>query len=110
MTATRTATVRVAAMRAPGSLEVDAFPFPELEYCAVLMRVSYSGVCSITAGPRRPRRCPGTSTVVGRGHGLPWWQALLTDRSAAGRVETIAIEPEGPFAAPEIGCQQRSAF
>jgi len=100
VTAPCTATVRAAVMRAPETLGVDAFPFPELEDCAVLMRVSSSGVCPPAT------EMPWNFAVVGRGHGLPWWQALLTDRSAAGRVETIAIEPEGPFAAPEIGCQQ----
>ena len=41
--------------------------------------------------------------VVGRGHGLPWWQALLTDLAAAGRVKTIATQHEDLFVAPEIG-------
>ena len=43
-------------------------------------------------------------------HGLPRWQALLTDRAAAGRVKTIAIEHEDPFVAPEIGIQQAAPF
>jgi Alcohol dehydrogenase GroES-like domain len=237
VTATPTATVRVAVMRAPGTLELDDFPFPELEDCAVLTRVSYSGVCgtdkhtfrgetkqypgtpperaieyplicghgnvgvveavggrgalasdgrrlapgdwivpgawaevgdfalrtdpalmiclelhpgtvaynvetferlaalspAMTANidpshffwmrifraeklalnglldhrwPAPATEMPWNFAVVGRGHGLPWWQALLTDLAAAGRVKTIAIEHEDPFVAPEIGIQQ----
>jgi sugar phosphate isomerase/epimerase len=41
--------------------------------------------------------------VVGRGHDLPWWRALLADLTTAGRVKTISIEHEDPFVAPEIG-------
>jgi len=40
-----TGVVRAAVMRAPGAVEVAEFPYPELEDGAVLLRVSYSGVC-----------------------------------------------------------------
>jgi len=40
-----TQTVRAAVMRAPRTLEVAEFPYPELEPGAVLMRVACSGVC-----------------------------------------------------------------
>jgi sugar phosphate isomerase/epimerase len=49
---------------------------------------------------------PWNFAVIGQGHGLPWWQALLTDLTAGGRVKTIAIEHEDPFVAPEIGIPQ----
>jgi sugar phosphate isomerase/epimerase len=64
--------------------------------------------------PAPATEMPWNFAVVGRGDGLPWWQALLTDLAAAGRVKTIAIEHEDPFViehedpfvAPEIGIQQ----
>jgi sugar phosphate isomerase/epimerase len=56
--------------------------------------------------PAPAAEMPWNFAVVGRGHGLPWWQALLVDLAAAGRVKTIAIEHEDPFVAPEIGIQQ----
>jgi sugar phosphate isomerase/epimerase len=56
--------------------------------------------------PAPAAEMPWNFAVVGRGHGLPWWRALLTDLAAAGRVKTIAIEHEDPFVAPEIGIQQ----
>jgi threonine dehydrogenase-like Zn-dependent dehydrogenase len=40
-----TRTVRAAVMRSPGTIEVAEFPYPELDDGAVLMRVTYSGVC-----------------------------------------------------------------
>jgi sugar phosphate isomerase/epimerase len=60
--------------------------------------------------PAPATEMPWNFAVVGRGHGLPLWQALLTDIAAAGRVTTIAIEHEDPFPAPEIGIQQASRF
>ncbi len=56
--------------------------------------------------PAPAAEMPWNFAVVGRGHGLPWWEALLMDLAAAGRVKTIAIEHEDPFVAPEIGIQQ----
>jgi L-iditol 2-dehydrogenase len=38
-------TVRAAVMEAPGRLEVERFPMPNPKPGAVLMRVSYSGIC-----------------------------------------------------------------
>jgi len=38
-------TVRAAVMKAPGRLEVERFPLPDPQPGAVLMRVSYSGIC-----------------------------------------------------------------
>jgi L-iditol 2-dehydrogenase len=37
--------VRAAVMMAPRALELDTFPYPELEPGAVLMKVIYSGIC-----------------------------------------------------------------
>ena len=56
--------------------------------------------------PAPAAEMPWNFAVVGRGHSLPWWRALLTDLAAAGRVKTIAIEHEDPFVAPEIGIRQ----
>ena len=39
------ATVRAAVMKAPGRLEVERFPKPDPQPGAVLMRVTYSGIC-----------------------------------------------------------------
>jgi threonine dehydrogenase-like Zn-dependent dehydrogenase len=39
------ATVRAAVMKAPGRLEVEHFPLPEPAPGAVLMKVTYSGIC-----------------------------------------------------------------
>ena len=63
------------------------------------MSKDYRGTASHHKGRVRHRRRR-------KGHGLPWWRALLTDLAAAGRVKTIAIEHEDPFVAPEIGIQQ----
>lgn len=62
MTATRTASVRAAVMRAPQTLELAEFPNPELEDGAVLMRVSYSGVCGTDKHTYRgeTKQYPGT--------------------------------------------------
>jgi sugar phosphate isomerase/epimerase len=49
---------------------------------------------------------PWNFAVVGRGHGLNWWQGLLRDLAAAGHVKTIAIEHEDPFVAPKEGIKQ----
>jgi sugar phosphate isomerase/epimerase len=56
--------------------------------------------------PAPAAEMPWNFAVVGRGHDLAWWRALLADLAAAGRVRTIAIEHEDPFVAPEIGIQQ----
>ena len=53
--------------------------------------------------PMPAAEMPWNFAVVGRGHDLPWWRALLADLTAAGRVKTISIEHEDPFVAPEIG-------
>ena len=37
--------VRAAVMKAPGVVEVEAFPRPKVEPGAVLMQVQYSGIC-----------------------------------------------------------------
>ena len=57
-----TASVRAAVMRAPRRLEVAEFPYPELEDGAVLMRVSYSGVCGTDKHTYRgeTKQYPGT--------------------------------------------------
>src|SRR3981081_715623 len=39
------AAVRAAVMKAPGRLEVERFPLPEPAPGAVLMKVTYSGIC-----------------------------------------------------------------
>jgi sugar phosphate isomerase/epimerase len=56
--------------------------------------------------PAPAAEMPWNFAVVGRGHDLAWWRALLADLAAAGQVRTIAIEHEDPFVAPEIGIQQ----
>jgi sugar phosphate isomerase/epimerase len=56
--------------------------------------------------PAPAAEMPWNFAVVGRGHDLAWWRALLADLAAAGRVRTIAIEHEDPFVAPEIGIRQ----
>jgi threonine dehydrogenase-like Zn-dependent dehydrogenase len=38
-------TVRAAAMKAPGRLEVERFPLPEPAPGVVLMKVTYSRIC-----------------------------------------------------------------
>jgi sugar phosphate isomerase/epimerase len=53
--------------------------------------------------PNPAAEMPWNFAVVGRGHDLSWWRALLADLTAAGRVKTISIEHEDPFVAPEIG-------
>lgn len=57
-----TASVRAAVMRAPRRLEVAEFPYPELADGAVLMRVSYSGVCGTDKHTYRgeTKQYPGT--------------------------------------------------
>jgi sugar phosphate isomerase/epimerase len=56
--------------------------------------------------PAPAAEMPWNFAVVGRGHDLAWWRALLAELAAAGRVKTIAIEHEDPFVAPEIGIRQ----
>jgi len=56
--------------------------------------------------PSPAEEMPWNFAVVGRGHDLAWWRALLADLAAAGRVKTISIEHEDPFVAPEIGIPQ----
>jgi sugar phosphate isomerase/epimerase len=56
--------------------------------------------------PAPATEMPWNFAVVGRGHGLNWWQGLLRDLAAAGRVKTIAIEHEDPFVAPKEGIKQ----
>jgi sugar phosphate isomerase/epimerase len=53
--------------------------------------------------PMPAAEMPWNFAVVGRGHDLPWWRALLADLTVAGRVKTISIEHEDPFVAPEVG-------
>lgn len=56
--------------------------------------------------PSPAEEMPWNFAVVGRGHDLAWWRALLADLTAAGRVRTISIEHEDPFVAPEVGIPQ----
>jgi len=49
---------------------------------------------------------PWNFATVGRGHGMAWWQALLRDLAAAGKVKTIAIEHEDPFVEPKTGIRE----
>jgi sugar phosphate isomerase/epimerase len=56
--------------------------------------------------PAPAAEMPWNFAVVGRGHDLAWWRAVLADLAAAGRVKTIAIEHEDPFVAPEIGIRE----
>jgi sugar phosphate isomerase/epimerase len=56
--------------------------------------------------PTSAAEMPWNFAAVGRGHGIAWWQALLTDLAAAGKVKTIAIEHEDPFVAPMVGIRE----
>ncbi len=56
--------------------------------------------------PTPASEMPWNFAAIGRGHDLPWWQALLTDLAAAGKVKTIAIEHEDPFVAPVVGIRE----
>src|SRR5262245_10499897 len=56
--------------------------------------------------PTPATEMPWNFAAVGRGHGLPWWEALLIDLAAAGKVKTIAIEHEDPFVAPMAGIRE----
>jgi sugar phosphate isomerase/epimerase len=49
---------------------------------------------------------PWNFAAVGRGHDMAWWQALLRDLAAGGKVKTIAIEHEDPFIAPMPGIRE----
>jgi threonine dehydrogenase-like Zn-dependent dehydrogenase len=62
MTVANSTLVRAAVMQAPRTLAVDTFPYPELEDGAVLMRVSYSGVCGTDKHTYRgeTKQYPGT--------------------------------------------------
>jgi hypothetical protein len=46
---------------------------------------------------------PWNFAVVGRGRNRAWWHSFIGDLLADGRVNTIAIEHEDPFVAPETG-------
>jgi sugar phosphate isomerase/epimerase len=56
--------------------------------------------------PAPAAEMPWNFAAVGRGHGMPWWQALLRDLAAAGKVKTIAIEHEDPFVEPKAGIRE----
>jgi sugar phosphate isomerase/epimerase len=56
--------------------------------------------------PMPAEEMPWNFAVVGRGHDLPWWKALMADLAEAGRVKTISIEHEDPFVSPETGIPQ----
>ena len=56
--------------------------------------------------PTPAEEMPWNFAVVGLGHDLPWWRALVADLAATGRVKTISIEHEDPFVPPEIGIPQ----
>jgi sugar phosphate isomerase/epimerase len=53
--------------------------------------------------PRPPEEMPWNFAVVGRGRDQAWWNEFVRELAARGRVNTLAIEHEDPFVAPEAG-------
>jgi sugar phosphate isomerase/epimerase len=53
--------------------------------------------------PRPPEEMPWNFAVVGRGRDQAWWDSLVRELTARGRVHTLAIEHEDPFVPPEAG-------
>lgn len=88
MTATGEATVRAAVMRAPRTLEMAEFPYPELEAGAALLRVVYSGVCGTDKHTYRgeTKQYPGTP------HERELEYPLICGHENVGVVEEVAGE------------------
>jgi threonine dehydrogenase-like Zn-dependent dehydrogenase len=80
-----TTTIRAAVMRAPRTLEVADFPYPELEDDAVLMRVSYSGVCGTDKHTYRGE----TKQYAGTPHERDLEYPLICGHENVGVVEAI---------------------
>lgn len=59
--------------------------------------------------PRPPEEMPWNFSVVGRGKDPAWWGAFVRELVAGGRVNTIAIEHEDPFAPAEEGIKEAAA-
>jgi threonine dehydrogenase-like Zn-dependent dehydrogenase len=90
-----TASVRAAVMRAPRSLEVAEFPRPDLEPGAVLMRVSYSGVCGTDKHTYRGE----TKQYAGTPHERDLEYPIICGHENVGVVEAVgdggALDSEG---------------
>src|SRR5215469_4527386 len=52
--------------------------------------------------PNPPDQMPWNFAVLGRGHDLNWWTALMRSL-ASSRVQVVSIEHEDPFVPPEVG-------
>jgi threonine dehydrogenase-like Zn-dependent dehydrogenase len=82
-------------MRAPRSLEVAEFPYPELADGAVLMRVTYSGVCGTDKHTYRGE----TKQYAGTPHERELEYPLICGHENVGVVEAIggggALDSEG---------------
>jgi threonine dehydrogenase-like Zn-dependent dehydrogenase len=88
------ATVRAAVMRGPGALEVAEFPYPELEDGAVLMRVTYSGVCGTDKHTYRGE----TKQYAGTPHERDLEYPLICGHENVGVVEAVrgsVLDSEG---------------
>jgi threonine dehydrogenase-like Zn-dependent dehydrogenase len=80
-----TRTVRAAVMHGPGSLEVVEFPYPELADGAVLMRVTYSGVCGTDKHTYRGE----TKQYAGTPHERDLSYPLICGHENVGVVEAV---------------------
>ncbi len=89
-----TQTVRAAVMRAPRTLEVAEFPYPELEPGAVLMRVACSGVCGTDKHTYRGE----TKQYAGTPHERELEYPLICGHENVGVVEAVegtVLDSEG---------------
>ena len=93
--------VRAAVMTGPGELEVRAFPVPEPEPGAVLMRVRLSGICGTDKHTFRGETPRNRSLFLRRGHayvhfayGSCWLLNITSERpGVGGGVLLRALEP-----------------
>ena len=87
--------VRAAVMRGPRQLEVAEFPYPDLEDGAVLMRVTYSGVCGTDKHTFRGE----TKQYTGTPHEREIEYPLICGHENVGVVEAVggrgALDSEG---------------
>src|ERR671937_2121716 len=86
--------VRAAVLRAPGALEVAEFPYPDLEDGAVLMRVTYSGVCGTDKHTWRGE----TKQYAGTPHERELEYPLICGHENVGVVEAVdgeVLDSEG---------------
>jgi threonine dehydrogenase-like Zn-dependent dehydrogenase len=92
---TRPGIIRAAVMRAPRELEVQEFPRPEPPDGAVLMRVTYSGVCGTDKHTYRGE----TKQYAGTSHERELEYPLICGHENVGLVEEVgaggALDSEG---------------